>query len=252
MNTPRYYCTTETEKPRILLVHEPGLEARLAFEKPVFWGFDEQINKSEISFEDWLAAAQDEHRQMVHTLRSEGIEVLYLRDLLQGKETLAREYLQQEFRKVKHGNCGISHEIRRFVLGFEDDVVKDPLRGILLGLEASERFAALPSKKKEESYTTFKTLMPQTSLYFMQDPVINAPNGLVKPKMAMWIRGQEPDIVQLALGKENYVHEMKNTTEGGDITLWSYDGKPIMLAGISGASGKNIVHELYENQELWA
>ncbi|GAG07043.1 unnamed protein product, partial [marine sediment metagenome] len=35
-----YKCSTETNKPQIILVHEPGSETELAVKDPDFWGFD--------------------------------------------------------------------------------------------------------------------------------------------------------------------------------------------------------------------
>ena len=91
----------------------------------------------------------------------------------------------------------------------------------------------------------------------MQDPVIASPAGLIKSRMSMWIRRQEPDIVEIALGKENYIHRLRSTTEGGDVTMCSYPHKEAfahggdisytngrMLFGISALSGENIDGEI--------
>ena len=56
---PLYGCNTETEKPKTLLVHEPGLETRLAIEDPDFWGFDPSLREDNFDF--WLGEAQNEH-----------------------------------------------------------------------------------------------------------------------------------------------------------------------------------------------
>ena len=94
---------------------------------------------------------------------------------------------------------------------------------------------------KKEVYRKLGTLMPQPSIYYMQDPVISTPKGLVKPKMSIFTRKQEPDIVEMALGKEKYIHQMENCGEGGDVTISTFKGKnATMFFGINAASGDYI------------
>ena len=125
-----------------------------------------------------------------------------------------------------------------------------PVSFLLLGLEACKSFRQLPYPTRLHVYKQLKTLLPQTSLYYTQDPVISTPAGLVKAKLAMWLRRQEPDVLELALGRENYIYRLRNGTEGGDVTMSSYaaGGDVLysggrMLIGISALSGKNIVQE---------
>jgi arginine deiminase len=71
--------TSEIGRLRTVLLHRPGIElARLTPQ-----------NKDSLLFDDilWLQRAQEEHDQLADILRSRGVEVLYIRDML--AETLA-------------------------------------------------------------------------------------------------------------------------------------------------------------------
>lgn len=82
---PQYRCVSETQKPNILLVHEPGEETGLAKEHPADWGFDPSLADDHRSSGQWLEDAKHEHRAFVSVLKREGINALYVTDLLQGK-----------------------------------------------------------------------------------------------------------------------------------------------------------------------
>jgi arginine deiminase len=252
-NLPIYWSLSETEKPRTILVHEPGLETRLAFEHPQDWGFDPILSQGSRSYEEWLSDAKNEHRGMVEAIRSDGIEVLYLRDLLAGKEDAIVSYLIRQHCITSQKNVLPSSSPTPLV-GALITMMENPVDSLLMGLEAYPPFAELDYVNKLNVYKTAGTFMPQTSLYFTQDPVISVPTGLIRPKMSMWMRREEPAIVEIALGKENYIHRMRSITEGGDITLWSQPSMPnwvpyrkkgyIMLASISAASSPGARTEL--------
>lgn len=134
-----------------------------------------------------------------------------------------------------------------------EEVMEFPVSGLLLGLESSKSFKKLPYGERLEFYESQKTLMPQTSICFTQDGAIPTPEGLVKSKMAMWVRKEEPDILEIGLREKNYVYRVENRVEGGDVTMCSFethlhggdvsysDGR--MLLGINALSGKRAVEE---------
>lgn len=247
---PSYCCRTEVETPDLILVHEPGLETRLAVEDPDFWGFDPSLKDDPRPFEKWLEDAQGEHQEMVSVLRGEGVEVLQVRDLLEGKVTEIRKYLAQQFTRIKPRLAEFSPETRGAIREAYRAMRESPVEGVLMGLEFGETFRGLPYAEKLEVYKKLGTLMPQTSLYYTQDSVISSPAGLIKARMSMFIRRQEPDVVEIALGRENYIHRLRNGTEGGDVTICSFfHGGDVlysggrMLLGISALSGVNVEAE---------
>jgi len=247
---PVYSCRTETEKPKTLLVSAPSKACYLAVEYPDHWGFDPSLNEYPHTPQKWLEKAIKEHGEMVGSVRKQGIEVLYVEDLLRPKEAECREYISREFKKTEAGIKGFGRKIENAIHASYDKMLESPVEGLLLGLEAGKSFEKLPYETKLKVYRSIKTLMPQNSLYFTQDPVISTPLGLVKSKMAMWDRKQEQDIVQIALGKENYIHELENVTEGGDATMFShlhggdiFFADSLMLLGINALSGKGIEKE---------
>jgi len=249
-NPVKYSCRTETEKPKILLASAPSKACYLAVEHPDDWGFDPSLKEYQHSSQKWLDDAVTEHNKMVETVKGQGIEVLYVEHLLGQREAECRDYVSREFKKTEARIEGFGRKIENAIHASYEKMLESPVDGLLLGLEAGKSFEKLSYETKLKVYRSIKTLMPQNSLYFTQDPVISTPSGLVKSKMAMWDRKQEPDILQLALGKENYMHELKNTTEGGDVTMFSYVhggdiffADSIMLLGISALSGRGIEKE---------
>jgi len=235
----QYSCHNEVEKPRIILVHRPGEETYLAVTHPIDFGFDPSLEKDFRSFDRWLKCAQEEHDTMVSLLKSEGIQVLYMENLLSEAQGVVIQYLHDEIKRVRQRLSQFESKVRRTIEDSFEKLVEMPVCGLLLGLEASESFRNLSYDTKLEVYKKLKTLMPQTSLYYTQDPVISVPAGLVRAKMSMWVRRQEPGIVELALGKKNYVYRPRNRVEGGDVTIF----KERMFVGIGALSGKGILEE---------
>ncbi|MBS3131400.1 hypothetical protein J4212_03125 [Candidatus Woesearchaeota archaeon] len=251
---PIYRCETEVRKPSIFLSHEPGLETLIAVENSDHWGFDPSLKKDPRSPELWLEDGIREHKEMVSVLRGKGIEILYLRSLLEGKKHEIKRYILNEFYRIRNKLAPLDRSVKKAIDASVTAMMDSLVSGVLLGLESGRRFREMKYSKKREVYCLLETLMPQTSIYFTQDPVISTPNGLVKAQMAMPIRRQEPDIMQIALGKKNYIHELGSTTEGGDITMCSslsyaaggdvrYVGGT-MLFGVSAQSGKGIEEEI--------
>ncbi len=245
------FCVSETIKPSAILVHEPGEEVRLAVENPEDWGFDSSLRGKK--FEEWIERARLEHKQFTDILKKEGVTVKYVRDLLSEKPDECMDYLFRELEKAapKVRKLDLDWQTSRKVL---EDVLGDiehtnncnPVDVVVNGLEHFEEFRRLPYKTRLHIYHSLKTFMPQTSLYFTQDPVQTSPKGFLKSKMAMWIRSQEPDITQIALGKEKYVYKFKNPAEGGDMTMM--DGN--VLFGVGAVAGTKCVTELQKQEFL--
>lgn len=243
-----YSCRSETQKPSSVLVHEPGQETALAIFDPDFWGFDPSLKNDQRTFGRWLECAQGEHQQMVSVLQQEGIEVVQVRQLLEQKLDDIRRYINHQFqsgisRWLRHGY--LDKRIKNIVENAREALLESPVNGVILGLEADKEFTEQPYETKKAAIRTLRTLMPQTSLYYTQDPVISTPKGLIRAKMGMFVRRQEAEILEIALGRENYIHRMRNTAEGGDVTIYAArDEKPQMFFGIHAQSGKDIEQEL--------
>ena len=178
---------------------------------------------------------------MASVLQNEGINVLYVTSLLQQRPEEIIRYLNAQFEKVGTKIGTFEREVQNAIREAYEAMLESPVQGLLIGLESGKRFEQLPYEKKLAVYRKLGTLMPQTSLYYTQDPVISSPSGLIKSRMAMLVRKQEPDILEIALGRENYVHKLRNGTEGGDVTIYTF-GR--MLLGISALSGRGIESEV--------
>lgn len=97
-HNPEYKCSTEIERPKIVLVHRPSEETHLAFYDPETWGFDPYLKNKGIPFEKWLKNAQKEHDGMTSVLKGKGISVLYLTDLLEENQNGCKRYLERQFK----------------------------------------------------------------------------------------------------------------------------------------------------------
>ncbi|MFH1105621.1 MAG: arginine deiminase family protein [Candidatus Aenigmatarchaeota archaeon] len=245
------FCVSETIKPTAILVHEPGEEVRLAVENPEDWGTDPLLRGRK--FDEWIEKGKEEHRKFVDVLKREGVSVKYLKDLLSEKPDECAEYLYRELERVApkvrklDSDWQTSRKVLESTLSrIEVKNYDDAVSVIINGLEHFEEFRRLPYQTRLHIYRSFKTLMPQTSLFFIQDPVQTSPKGFLKSKMAMWIRAQEPDITQIALGEEKYIYKFKNPAEGGDMTMW--DGN--ILFGVGAVAGTKCVTELQRQEFL--
>lgn len=258
-----FNCKSEIRKPEMILVHQPGEETRPAFEDPDLWGFDPSLKSDSRTFDRWLHDAQGEHQQMIAGMEEDGIEVVHLRDLLEQKLDELRVYIAKQC-DIALGRAKKSDEFHRGDLPRPDRLISSareimldkPVDGVIFGLENDPAFIVLPYDVRMNVYKVLGTLRPQASIYYTQDAVISTPAGLVKAKMAMRDRDQEPDIVEIALGKDQYVHKFANRTEGGDVTIYgNVAGGDIILnpsvsdgsemwVSVGGQSGRGVIDEL--------
>lgn len=239
-----YSCISEIAKPRQILVHQPGGEVMLAIEHPRDWGFYITPKSSRDAYQ-WLKETAYEHETFRKAIEGQGIAVVELQDLLRAKQDDCRSYLEDEAQKVLRSLDKL--QLDEYMLRITERAIRNapymdsPDETVLGGLERDRDFRSLPYTARMHVYKTLQTLMPQASIYYIQDGVITAPNGLVKSGMGMWHRVQEPDILEIALGDENYVHAFNGVMEGGDVTM--YEGQ--MLVGI-GAGNERAAHQFNE------
>jgi arginine deiminase len=257
----KYGRTKETGKLIKVLAMPPHEAALIAAEHPGNWGFDDRIYyKYKSSPEMWLEEAQKEHQGAVSFLeKDKDVEVINLKHSLKQKEDECREYLKGEFEWIKTNfdKLELDKKMKDIIDNSKDEMLDSPVDSLLLGLEASKLFKELPYEERLNAYRHLQRLMPQTSIHFTRDGVIvSKSERLIEPEMAMLVRRQEPAIMKIALGKENY-HDCPVNHEGGDVIMGSYvhggdiiytDG--VMLLGINSLSGKVTAGKLKKLAEL--
>ena len=176
--------TSEVGRLRSVLVHRPGIElARLTPE-----------NKDRLLFDDilWLERAQEEHDRLADLLRSRGVEVLYLRDLL--AETLADDAVRGMVidRVVTPAITGqrLSDHMRGAMRECDMETLLDVLFGGVLSIELpqwgiDELFAVLAADRHDT------VIRPLPNMMFMRDNAAWIGTGLMFAILAWPVRRPE-------------------------------------------------------------
>ncbi len=175
---------SEIGRLRTVLLHRPGVElARLTPE-----------NKERLLFDDilWLERAQEEHDRMADILRSRGVEVLYLRDLL--AETLVDDDVRGMVidRVVTPAITGkrVSDHMRQALRECEIEALLDVLFGGVLATELpgwgiDELFAVLAADRHDT------VIRPLPNMMFMRDNAAWIGTGLMFAILAWPVRRPE-------------------------------------------------------------
>src|SRR3990172_7568572 len=176
--------TSEVGRLRSVLVHRPGIElARLTPE-----------NKDRLLFDDilWLERAQEEHDRLADLLRSRGVEVLYLRDLL--AETLTDDSVRGMVidRVVTPAITGqrLSEHMRGAMRECDMETLLDVLFGGVLSIELpqwgiDELFAVLAADRHAT------VIRPLPNMMFMSDNAAWIRTGLLFAILAWPVRRPE-------------------------------------------------------------
>lgn len=236
----------EIGRLRKVLLHRPGKE--LEHLKP------EWLER--LLFDDipWLEQAQKEHDEFAHLLKSKGVEVVYLEDLI--SETLDQDInIKLQF-------------IDQFL--HESHVVSETLRGVLtdylLSLSTKEMIDKTMAgiRKKEVPNFQKRTLSdyisdypfvcdPMPNLYFMRDPFSTVGEGITINKMFTQTRSRESIYADYIFRyHKDYANKFpryynRNLTfslEGGDILVLS---DKVLAVGISQRTHPFAIETLAKN-----
>src|ERR1700710_866659 len=158
--------STEVGRLRTVMLHRPGPELQRLTPR----------NNDKLLFDGipWVSRAQEEHDAFAEALRSRGVEVLYLTDLL--VETLAGEEARA------HAIRGVTASLR---LG---DTLRDPLRSSLAELSPEGLTDVLTAGLRNDEVRGGSGLV--TSLLASDDFLIDPlPNLLFTRDSSVWING---------------------------------------------------------------
>ena len=204
-----------------VIVHRPGIEiARITPE-----------NKGRLLFDDllWLERAQEEHDRFVEIMRGRGVEVLYLRDLLE--ETLADDDVRGQVVETVVSPSVTGHRVARRLdeelRRCEVSDLLDVLLGGVLRLELpawgiDALFAGLVSDR-------FDAVMPALpNMLFMRDNAAWIGDGLMLSVLAAPARRPESVLVST-------VYRHHPTLAVGDRPIWYGDGEhDVIPASVEG------------------
>jgi len=240
--------TSEINKLEKVLVHRPG---------------DELLNLTpntleELLFDDIpdLKLAQEEHDRFTDILRDNGVEVLYLEDLvaeaLDQNEGLREQFLDQYLEETGVTDEEILKKCRELLEGISDtkEFVEKTMAGITLleiGHFSEEELKTMGEKGN------YLAINPMPNLYFTRDPFATIGNGVSINTMFAETRNRETIYGDYVMRYHNdYKGQVPNYygrgkeyhIEGGDELIIS---DTTLLIGISQRTQYEAIQELAKN-----
>ena len=243
--------TSEIKPLKKVLLHRPG---------------NELLNLTpdtlqELLFDDipYLPVAQKEHDEFARVLRENGVEVVYLENLMAEVISLSTD-IREEFLKQFIFEAGIRRPIYRDLVFQYLNSYKDPLELVLKtmeGIQVSEVNQRL--KKTDKSLVDLVTeetqflAAPMPNLYFTRDNFASIGNGISLNHMYSVTRNREtiyaeyifkyhPDFKDQV--DKYYNRDIPHSIEGGDILNLN---EHILAVGISQRTKAAAIDELAKN-----
>ncbi len=233
---------SETAKLKKVLLHKPGNE--LLNLMPDYL--------EEMLFDDipWLSVARQEHDEFAKTLTDNGVEVVYLRDLIiqslvkdKVREELVDEYIAEALIYSGRTRNRIKDHLLKLSLS-------DMVDTMISGLRKNE----LPDNVKRHLSDYLKIdypflVGPMPNTYFMRDPFTCIGNGVAICKMHTKQRARENLFAKYIFTYHSdyndapiyYNRDFRFNIEGGDILVLN---RTTLAIGISQRTHANAVEEL--------
>lgn len=239
---------SEIGKLKKVMLHRPGKEL-----ENLMPDYLERLLFDDIPF---LEDAQREHDEFAKALRSEGVEVVYLEDLV--AESLTTPEIREKFVEEYLSEANIRGKktkevIRQMLLAIEDN--KELVEKTMAGVQKAE----LPEIENKgltdlvESNYPF-AIDPMPNLYFTRDPFATIGNGVSLNRMYAETRNRETLYAKYIFthhpvyGKADIplVYNRDETTriEGGDELILSKD---VLAVGISQRTDAASIEKLMKN-----
>ena len=233
-HTSALHNTSEIGRLRTVMLHRPGRELENLMPE-----YLERLLFDDIPY---LKVAQEEHDAFAQTLRSNGVEVLYLADLVAQtmEDKSVREELVEQFLDEAEVN---KHRIREILLEYFATMDNRTLvDAMMAGIRKSEIRGFETGKLAD--YLSFRSddypflIDPMPNLYFTRDPFATIGTGVSLHRMHTVTRNRET-----LFGKFIFQYHPKykdapkwydrgetSSLEGGDILVLS---KEVIAVGIS-------------------
>ena len=239
------HITSEIGKLKTVILHRPGAE--LENLTPEYL--------TDLLFDDipFLQDAQNEHDEFANVLRSRGVEVLYLDELVSeaiSTHELREKFVDEMLASSKQSERRITKALRQYLLSMS---TRDMVRKIMSGVRKDE--VALPPEHHRQqlhelvaqSSQSFYLksaypfyLDPMPNLYFTRDPAAAIGNGLTINKMHWPARRRESLFMRYIINHHPrfannnvsvwYDRDKRFSIEGGDELVLNSE---VMAIGIS-------------------
>lgn len=251
------HITSEIGKLKTVLLHRPGRE--LENLTPMYL--------KELLFDDipYLKQAQAEHDAFAETLRSRGVEVLYLDELteqaLELPETRAA-FIKEMVETSKQGNRRVTDALVTYLTQM---TTIEMIHAVMAGIRKEE--VPLPDEHRQQLHAMVEKnsypfyLDPMPNLYFTRDPAATIGGGLTINRMHWPARRRESLFMQYIIANHPrfkdavipvwYNRDNGFSMEGGDELVLSKD---TMAIGISERTTpeaiETMVTELFKGSEF--
>lgn len=244
-NGPTLQVYSEIGRLKKVLLHRPGLEIENLMPEVM----------ERLLFDDipYLEVARQEHDAFANIFTSNGVEVLYLEDLV--TESIKDSGVRDQFIKDFVAEAGIHGDDRKMALkelfsSFKDhrEMVDKMMAGIRKDEIVFSKKSSLPDLMDDE-YPFIVDPMP--NLYFTRDPFATIGTGISLNHMrtttrcretlfAKYIFGNHPDFAKPDV-KFWYNRDEEYSIEGGDILILN---EKIVAVGISQRTDSEAVERL--------
>ena len=229
------HITSEIGKLKTVLLHRPGEERENL--TPDYL--------TDLLFDDipYLKVAQAEHDAFAEVLRSRGIEVLYLDQLVAeaiNTDQLREQFVDEMLAASKQDSRRVTQTLRQFLLDLPTHAM---IRKIMAGVRKDE--ITLPPDQHQQLHNMIEKnrypfyLDPMPNLYFTRDPAAAIGNGLTINKMHWTARRRESLFMRYIIDHHPrfdnrapvwYNRTEKFSMEGGDELILS---DKVMAIGVS-------------------
>lgn len=207
----------------------------------------------------YLEQAKREHDQFADLLQSEGVEVLYLTDLMADilkDENIRQEFLNEFMDEAKAGTEGLREALMEF---FKDFTPLELINKCMSGVRTEELHHIKPKSLGDMVKNPYPFYLdPIPNLYFQRDPFASIGSGISLNVMANETRNRETLFAKYIFTyhpefknvKRWYNRDKMHPVEGGDILVLSDKVLAIGISDRTDAVGiERLAHNLLESEE---
>lgn len=235
----------EIGKLRTVLLHRPGEEI-----ENIVPDYLRRLLFDEIAY---LKQARREHDQFADILRKEGVEVLYLTDLMADilkDQKVREEFLKDFIREGKADTEGLREALLEF---FDQYSPEDLIIKCIAGVRKEELKDIKPKSLGDMVKNPYPFYLdPIPNLYFQRDPFASIGNGISLNVMANETRNRETLFAKYIFKYHPrfkdvprwYDRDNTHPIEGGDILVLSKD---VLAIGISDRTSPIAIETLCRN-----
>ncbi|TDT63460.1 arginine deiminase [Fonticella tunisiensis] len=200
--------TSEIGRLKKVMLHRPGREIENLV--PEYLG--------RLLFDDipYLKVAREEHDRFAEILRENGVEVLYLEELVSeaiDDESVRKEFVEEFLRESGITSPGYTEALSEYLLSMS---IRDMIDAAMTGVRRGEVEIREPTSLVDLMMDEYPFhLDPMPNLYFTRDPGSILGNGLSLNRMRMEARRRETIFLK-------YIYNYHKLFKSSNIPLW-YD-----------------------------